>query len=321
MNTGQRMSDGAVDGQIAFERLISAHFTPGPGIKAFVKGDRGTEAYVVSDTDDGVKAIEQRLEFLRSSEDCYAERDACDGLSDLDDDVRKLLREINSTEGGTHSIIGIVRKPVASGMRPERVIPPLVKVAARVLRDNALLAGHLIPIAWRTAKSTSSTGRAVPLDFDLVDQIFHERLSMAPLEEHAKILDEYRSTRPDCVDFSKWFLNARYFVNVAASTLAQDKTKPSVRQAARKKPGPKTTKPYVRLLSELLIKYPNMTAREAYKMLDDLLAKSGTSPNSTLAHPNFRGRQFQSYTAAYNDKSVKGDLDSRVTRCRPKKLK
>ena len=182
MNTGQLMSDGAVDGQKSFERLSSAHFTPGwnRGIRACIKGDQGSEAYVVSDSDDGVKAIEQRLAFLCSSgdcyaerevrdglsdlddEDCHAEREVCGGLSDLDDDVRKLLREINSANGAAHSIIGIVRKPVASDMRPEQVIAPLVKVAARVLRDNALLAGHLVPISWATTKSTSSTGVMIP---------------------------------------------------------------------------------------------------------------------------------------------------------------
>jgi len=52
--------------------------------------------------------------------------------------------------------------------------------------------------------------------------------------------------------------------------------------------------------------------------MDNSLDKADAS---TLAHPIIRGKQFQSWSAAYNDKSVKGDLDSRVTRCRPKKLK
>jgi hypothetical protein len=158
----------------------------------------------------------------------------------------------------------------------------------------------------------------IPFDFEQVDRTFHERLSVAPLEEHARILDEYRSARPDCINFSKWFLTAKYFVDIAASTFAQDMEKPSVRKKHRT-PGPKTIKPYIRLLRELLIKYPHMSARDAYKTLDDLLAQSRASASSTLAHPTIAEKSFESWSAAYNDESVKGLLDSRCTRCRPKK--
>jgi hypothetical protein len=223
-------------------------------------------------------------------------------------------------------------------MRPEQVIAPLVKVAARVLRDNALLAGHLVPISWATAKSTSSTGegraipidnyravpidnnRAVPIDVDLVDRALHERLSMAPLEEHARILEEYLSIRSDCVPFPEWFLHAKQLADLAAKTLTLlCDLKPKKRQQEHGKSGPKT-RPYIRLLTELLILYPHIPANLAYLKLDDKLKEIGAS--STLAHPTIAGKSFESWSAAFADKSVRGLLHSRCSLCRKKaKLK